>query len=181
MDYLRRLVRDRRGTASIEAAILLPLMALCWTALFFRFQGIEQELDAAVEARKDAWVFSAQGCEKGPNDPDIPAGIAVNCNQDGPDWMSAVSKIPFVGWLISSIAGFELTKVAKREHPVPNLLGGGTSHMAYPYALMCNEKDRDLDYILTSCICQQVSALGLSLNFAVPCPPQPSRDGASCQ
>ena len=182
MNYLLRLVRDRRGTASVEAAVMLPLMALCWAALFFRFQDIEQELDIAVEARRDAWLFSARGCEVDHGDPPAPPGIGMECNTkgDGQTWMNTLEHIPFVGFLVTSFTGFELTKVARGEHKIPNMLGGGTSHLAYPYALMCNEKKREDDYLLTSCICQTVGSLGLSLDFAVNCPDPPNR-GTDCK
>jgi hypothetical protein len=179
MAYLRTLIRDMRGTASVEAAVMLPLMGLCWVALFFRFQGIEKEMDAAVEARRDAWVFSAQGCEVEDGDPEIPKGIALECNEKA-SWMSAIEKIPFVGFLITTFAGFELKKTAHRDHTAPPLLGGGTTDLAYPYSLMCNEKSRTATYLLKSCICEQVSAMGLSLSFAVDCPKKPPRGGANC-
>jgi hypothetical protein len=178
MTYLRTLIRDRRGTASIEAAVMLPLMGLCWVALFFRFQGIEKEMEIAVEARRDAWVFSAQGCEVEEGS-EIPKGIGLECNEQA-SWMSAIENIPFVGFLITTFAGFELSKTARVDHTAPPLLGGGTTTLAYPYSLMCNEKSRTADYLLKSCICEQVSAMGLSLSFAVDCPKKPPRDGANC-
>lgn len=178
MASFRRFLHDRRGTASLEAAVMLPLMALCWAGLFLRFQGIESALDAAVESRRDAWVFSAAGCEF---DGDVPKGIAVNCLENGGGWMTAVSKIPLIGWLISTVVGYDLTKTATRDHVAPKLLGGGTSTIAYPYFLSCNEKERDAGYVLRAVICEQVSNMGLSLDFAVDCPKKPARGDNSCQ
>jgi hypothetical protein len=178
MDALKRLLCDRRGTASIEAAVMLPLMALCWAGLFLRFQGIESALDAAVESRRDAWVFSAQGCEV---DGDVPPGISVHCLPSSAGWMKTVSKIPLVGWLISTVTGYDLSKTATRDHVAPKLLGGGTSTIAYPYFLSCNEKSRDAGYVLRAVICEQVSNMGLSLDFAVDCPKKPARGDDTCE
>ena len=160
---------------------MLPIMVLCWVGLFFRFQGIEKYLDAAVEARRDAWVFSAQGCEVGSGET-MPKGIGIDCDMSkgGAKWMQVLEYIPFINFLVDSIVGFELTKTAKREHTAPALLGGGSTDQKYKYNLACNEKSRDVTYILKSCICEQVSAMGLSLDFAVDCPQRPSRGGAVC-
>ena len=161
---------------------MLPLMALCWMGLFFRFQGLEKELDAAVEARRDAWVASAKGCEQDEHYK-FPSGIGIDCggsNKDGSGWMQIVDKIPIVGFLVDSILGFEVEKVAERKHTAPTLLGGGTSQLAYSYWMMCNEKTRDLEWLLKALICQTTSSMGVSLSFAVDCPDPPSRGGAVC-
>ena len=179
MKHPRRLLRDQRGTASVEAAVMLPVMILCWVGLLYRFHSLEKYLDAAVEARRDAWVFSGQGCEGGHE----PSGMAVNCdvsNSDGTGWMDVIHRIPFVGFLVSSIWGFKLTKTAEREQPRPGLFGGGVSKPAYSYSLMCNELEREPLYVLQTCICQQVEALGLSLSFAMDCPDPPARLAKNC-
>ncbi|HEY2733900.1 MAG TPA: hypothetical protein VGI70_07945 [Polyangiales bacterium] len=177
MRYFARVIADRRGTASIEAAVMLPVMALCWAGLFLRFQGLESILDAAVESRRDAWVFSGAGCEM---DGDVPPGIVVHCLPSSAGWMQTVSKLPLVGWLIGTVAGYDLTKTATRDHSAPKLLGGRSSRVAYPYFLSCNEKSRDASYVLKAVICEQVSNMGLSLDFAVDCPKKPARGDDSC-
>jgi hypothetical protein len=176
----KRLLRDQRGTASVEAALMLPVMAICWAGLMLRFDDVERHLDAAVEARRDAWVFSAQGCEVEGNDPPQPAGSIVHCLGDGQGWMATLSKIPFVGWLVSSITGFEVETIAKRDYGSPPLLGGGTHQIQYSYHLMCNEKSRDVEYILKACLCEQIHNLGLSLDFGLNCPGPPARGDKTC-
>ena len=180
MRSLRKFLRDRRGTASVEASVMLPVMALCWAGLFLRFRGIESALDAAVEARRDTWQFSAAGCEG-----DLPEGVTVAClgggTEGAADWMNVISKIPFVGWLIGSVIGFEFEKVATRSHDAPILLGGGSSSLRYPDYLVCNEKKRDDDFVLTSMLCEMVGSMGLSMKFTVPgCPQRPDRGNAKC-
>jgi hypothetical protein len=159
---------------------MLPVMALCWAGLFLRFRGIESALDAAVEARRDTWMFSAAGCEGKP-----PPGVTVACLGGGTDgaqpWMQVLSQIPFVGWLIGSVIGFEFEKIATRSHDAPILLGGGTRSLRYPDYLVCNEKSRDAEWVLKAMLCQMVGSMGLSMKFAVDgCPEPPDRGNAKC-
>jgi hypothetical protein len=175
MRYLRKLLRDRRGTATVEAAVMLPVMAITWAGVFFRFQGIESYMDAAVESRRDAWKFADQACEG-----ERPPSLAVNCvDEPNSEWMSTLLAVPVVGYIIGSIWGFEFTATGKRSYNAPPLLGGGKKTVQYPYRLTCNEKDHGEYYILTVTLCEMVGSMGLSMDFAVDCPNKPDR-GASC-
>jgi hypothetical protein len=150
-------------------------MALCWAGLMLRFDHIERLMDAGVSARRDAWLFSAGGCE------DIPDGstsvLVSHCLGDGAGWMATLQKIPLLGSLIGTITGYEAEASAHRDFKSPPLLGGKSQQSKYTYHLACNEKSREGDYILRSVLCQQIKNLGLG--FAVgDCPGAPAH--ASC-
>lgn len=155
---------------------MLPIMALCWAALFFRAKGLDNYLDAAVEARRTSWLFSNQGCEvENPEDDRGPPGTDVQCLPSESGWMDALASVPFVRTLIGSLTGFKLTTVIKREHQAPILLGSVPSTATYNYQVMCNEKTRNAGDVLRFVLCQELQNLGLSLDFAVDCPPAPPK------
>ena len=164
-----KLYRDRRGTASLEAAVMLPLMALCWVGLFYFAQGFEATLDAAVAARRTAWTLSNAACEGEAVQYDCGTETGSAANGGG-GWLDAMGDLPFVGWLFGSVFGASTTAVARREFEVPAAIPGGTQSATYRYTIMCNEKPMTVTDLLEATICQQFRSFGLSLDFAVDCP-----------
>jgi hypothetical protein len=178
MNWFIRILRDRRGTSTAEAAVVLPVMAICWAGLFLRFQGIELALDAAMEARRDAWTFSGQGCEV--ESGRMPPGIGRDCAKgDHANWMSKLESVPVLGPLVQTILGFEIHKTAHREHDAPPLFGGGKRGIGYTYYLMCNEKPREGLYVLALVICSQFQAIHLPVDIIIDCPQPPPKGDCS--
>jgi hypothetical protein len=175
MAAFNSLARDCRGTASVEAAVMLPVMAICWAALFLRFDSIDTMLTVAAESRQLAWTYSAEGCEG------TQANVTVGCQSDGgkTTWITKAEKIPIIGWFIGSFLGYELTAEPPKTYTQPPLFGGGSPTLVYPYYLMCNEKSRSTSEVLTSMLCEEMNSLGLDLSFAVSCPAAPPH-GENC-
>lgn len=159
---------------------MLPVMAICWAGLMLRYDQIERFLDAAVFARREAWAFSAAGCECIPNPPSKDVSLEVHMvgtHGEGP-W-DTLAKIPLIGFFIKTIIGYELASRGRREYEEPPLLGGGTKTVIYPYYMMCNEKSRSGSEILAACLCQTVKSLGLG--FATgDCPMEPAHGEELC-
>jgi hypothetical protein len=171
-----RLLRDRRGTASVEAALLLPVMAICWAALLYRYEVLERTLDAASQARQTTWAASDAGCENSPPEVDVKCQPAGGGNDD---WTANLDRVPVVGWFIGSLLGYRANTVSRSSYQRPVMFGGGTRTASYSYSLMCNEKKRSESDVLLSMLCQQINDLGLDLSFAVTCPRVPPH-GDSC-
>jgi len=175
MRRLCSLLRDQRGTASIEAAVMLPIMAICWAGLFLQAAKLDGALDAAAEARNTAWTHSNAGC--------VGDSLDYVCDEEsggGAGWMSELASVPIVGGLFGSFAGYGTDVAISRTYGAPPLLGGGQRRFTYHYYIMCNERPMDVTDILKNAICEATHTFGLSLSFAVSCPPA-RHPAASCK
>jgi len=165
MSILRPLLRDDRGTASIEAAVMLPFFILCWAGLLYVYHGHEAKLAAGVDARHCAWAYSNGGCRV------LPEGCrrlsTAEIEQDGQsgDWLAALDGIPVISGLAESIFG----EVATVGHDItvdrPPLFGGGTVDASGTYTIMCNEERRDLGDVLQQTLCDQLETIGMDAGF----------------
>jgi len=169
--------RDQRGTASIEAAMMLPLMGLCWVALFFRLATIDGTLQSAVEARRTAWVSSNNGCRGENQEPACDAESGGGGDSGGGGWLDSLQDVPIIGGLFGSLLGYSMTAHASRDVTKPVVLGGGTVAASYGYYIMCNEEPMDLDDLLIATICEQ---LGSGIDWLVTCPPPRHTDVGAC-
>lgn len=173
----RGLFRDQRGTATLEAAVLLPIMAICWLGLFYKLQVLDTTLQAANEARRSAWTASNAGCRGDDVDYDCHSETG---SEEGGGWLDQMGDLPFVGWLFGSVFGYSTTARVSHDVTVPPMFGGGTQRAGYGYYIMCNERPMTIDDLLKATICEQFSALGLDIGFAVDCPPPRHDAPASC-
>lgn len=157
---IRSLLGDDRGTASIEAAVMLPFFILCWAGLLYVYHGHGQKLDASVSARQCAWEYSNNGCRA------LPEGCrrlsTSEIEQDGMsgDWLAAVDNIPVIGGLAESIFGEVATVGYSSELTRPPMLGGGTVDASGNYTIMCNEEKRDIGDVLHDTLCDQIGDVG---------------------
>jgi hypothetical protein len=177
----RKLLRDQRGTSSIEAAVMLPIMAVCWAGLMLRFEQVESYMTAATSARRDAWVFSNSGCEDDP--PGKTADLKVDCvsgaGEGNFSWADAVRSIPVVGFFVDTIFGFKFKATGHQDFTQPMFFGGKSKTARYPYALMCNEKSRSGGEVLGQVLVQTIDSLGLGFGISDSAKP-PNRRG-SCE
>jgi hypothetical protein len=169
----RGLFRDQRGTASVEAAMMLPVMGLCWIGLFFRLATIDGTLVAATEARRAAWVSSNNACrgedtEYECDENESAAGGGGNESGGGGGWLDALTDVPIIGGLFGSLLGYSMTAHAGRTVARPNVFGGGTVNAGYHYYIMCNEEPMTVDEMLIATLCGQ---LGDAISWLITCPP----------
>ncbi len=160
-----RLRLDERGTASLEAAMILPFMALCWLGLFYRLGTLDATLEAGVEARRAAWVTSNNACRG--DDTNYECAGSASDDIDTGSFLDGLSDIPIVGFLFGSLLGSSTTAHASREVNRPAAFGGGVFEASYSYYIMCNEEPMTVEDLLRSTICEQ---LGDALDFAMDCP-----------
>lgn len=58
--------RSRRGAATVEAVILLPVLAVLFAGLFFTHAHASRRQQARVLARRCAWLHAIDGCREIP-------------------------------------------------------------------------------------------------------------------
>jgi Flp pilus assembly pilin Flp len=59
-DIIGCLVRDERGTSTIEATLVLLVVAICCAGVLFQFKSLDSTLTAAEAARRDALQMSGR-------------------------------------------------------------------------------------------------------------------------
>ena len=153
------LLADDRGTASVEAVVVLPIIAVCWAGIFFFYNGYQAKLSAAANARRAAWVVSIAACEGYDTDP--------NCGAENGEikggWMSELEKVPFIGTFIESVLGSSVVIDRRQTFEVPELVGGGAKEARYTYKIMCNLKETSVETIVTDTLCGMLHKVDMPL------------------
>jgi hypothetical protein len=165
--FLRKLLRDQRGTSTFEATLVLPVMAICWAGAWFQFKMIDSSMIAVERARHAAWMMTTENCDSvahydsatgGANDPPL-------------QWLEQICKVPVLGEIVGSLFGYSFTAEGKSDpYARIALLGGGERQARVPYFIMCNEKHMGLDEVLRNVMCKEMKKLNLNFDFAVDCP-----------
>lgn len=163
----RDLLRDERGAATFEAAILLPFMALCWAGLLFFVQAFDATLGAAEETRRAAWSHSNTGCD------DATSGATAEpATEVEPNWSAPLCQLPRIGEFVGTVLGDGAT--VARTRPVkeaPSWMHNRLREGRYSYWVGCNEHKVELGDSLLATMCDQFQSLhDLDLRFAVACP-----------
>jgi hypothetical protein len=170
-DIIGCLVRDERGTSTIEATLVLPVVAICWAAVLFQFKSLDSTLTAAEAARRDAWQMSAQNCNGAPAN-NSPAPTSSSGGGPTLEWLASICEVPVLGEVIGSLLGYSYTSRAESEpYKAPNLMGGGTHRNHYTYYIMCNDEHMTASEILRNTVCKQMDKMQLDFDFALDCPP----------
>ncbi len=149
-NYLSR----ERGTASVEAVILLPILILLFFGIIYVARVDSAKLSVLTQARGKAWVASMQACEGDAKsaDQEHPEVKGVNnqvnnaLSQAGQSTSGNV-KSPiggFVGKLLDAplkaLFGQSVTTSAFQSVPRPAFLGGKETTVVGNYRLPCNIK-----------------------------------------
>ena len=161
----RRRSVSERGTASIEAIIVLPIFVLLFVGVLYFADLIQAKTDADTEARRCAWLYSMancgevpEGCARPDDAPptasnpfqkalDTGIGKAQNGaqvapvprdnNEDVPDIFESIVK-PILGKAINEVTNGNRVAHASRTVRRPPLFGGNTANPGGQYRLACN-------------------------------------------
>ncbi len=144
----------KRGTASVEAVILLPILILLFFGIVYVARVDNAKLSVLTQARGKAWPASMQACE----------GDAVSANQEHPEVKGVNNEVNnalsqasqstsgnvkspiggFVGKLLDiplkALFGQSVTTSAAQDVPRPAFLGGKETTVVGNYRLPCNIK-----------------------------------------
>lgn len=141
--------RRRRGVATAEAVVALPVLVLLFVAIFFFRDLAGARHDAAIRARSCAWLYSAGNCRS------VPAGcegvltdttaaggsdLPLPSIDDSKEENRKVNGI--VGELLDdtlvTLFGTGVNAHATKDVRRVPLLGGGQLQTASEYHLACN-------------------------------------------
>jgi len=142
-----RAARHCRGTASVEAAIVLPVFVILFISVYYVRNNILAKQTAEIHARSCAWAYSKNNCES------IPAGCENDLYEvwegealsneigtwlhlkDGPI-KSAVMLV--LNPVLKAVFGHALNATTETTFERPALYGGGTATARGTYHLACN-------------------------------------------
>jgi len=149
----RALVRDTRGSAMTEGVIILPFLIIVFGCIYWVHARYMKRIQVGIEARACAWAYVNNACEGDP-----PAGCKIDpgatmTNDDftaelGESGTSAIEElrnaVGILGPVLDAVFGRDITTTVQAEVPRPQVIGGGSRKVIAQYALVCNEKRRDL-------------------------------------
>ncbi len=145
-----RAARDSRGTASVEAVVVLPVLIILFVSVFYVRNQVFARQAAESKARACAWAFSMNNCD----DHKIPVGcegLVGVVSAAGPlndQVEKALSKATggIAGSIVTNVLepvlgaafGQALDANTKFSYERPALYGGGTQSAHGGYHLACN-------------------------------------------
>lgn len=145
--------RRFRGTASVEAVIVLPFFAILFITVYYVRHDLLARQTAEIHARSCAWAYSANNC----------ALVPVGCENELHDvWEGEAFSEEIVTTLnlgdglikdaivfvldpvLKAVFGKALNAKTKTSFERPALYGGGTATAHGTYHLACNLQHKDL-------------------------------------
>lgn len=161
--FLRRLLGDEEGTASIEAAIMIPFFIIVWGLLLFAVDVYKHKIDAGRQARDCGWAFAQTGCETLPPQCEEEPGdpVAVEGGEGEGELESSMDElpldIPVIGDVLNGVIDtlFGELRVARHSEDVqrPQVLGATTVETRGAFAIMCNERPRTVGEMALDMVC----------------------------
>jgi hypothetical protein len=143
----------RRGVASVEAVIVLPIFVLLFVGVMYFGRLSLAKADSDAEARACAWLYSMNNCQEVPPGCEAPtAAFASSANDTDPladtlregqhalESSGVVAAIvrPMLGRVVNEIVGGSRVAHAGRAVVRPPLFGGDTKHVRGSFRLACN-------------------------------------------
>jgi len=145
--------RHCRGTASVEAAIVLPVFVILLISVYYVCNNILAKQTAEIHARSCAWAYSRNNCES------IPAGCENDLHEvwEGEAIADEIGKrlkidnglirsaVMFVlDPVLNAVFGHALNATTETSFERPALYGGGTATAHGTYHLACNLNHKTL-------------------------------------
>ena len=172
MGELRKFIKDTRGAAMVEGAILAPVFITIFIGMYFLFQLYESKLEAGDNARSCAWHFAQENCDSvlPPECVEQTNNTAVsdefreltrkvsqdtqrlNSTDVSSELGSVTKAIEPVVDLLTGTLGIGQERIIKssKDTNTPALFGGGTSSTQNNFAILCNEKPKTgLDVLIS--------------------------------
>jgi hypothetical protein len=148
-----RTSRYCRGTASVEAAIVLPFFVILFVSVYYVRNELLARQTAEIHARRCAWAYSANNCEL------VPAGCENDLREvwEGEALSKEIGEKLNVGDgliktavmfvldpVLEAVFGHALNATTETTFERPNLYGGGTATANGTYHLACNLQHKDI-------------------------------------
>jgi hypothetical protein len=139
----------RRGAASVEAVIVLPIFVLLFISLFYVRDQVVARQATQSQARTCAWLYSWNNCDKSALSPECQAVVTDEAFfNDATAELSEKLGGGLVGDALKGILdpvleaafGRALDAQVSKEIPRPAIYGGKTQNVSGSYHLACNLK-----------------------------------------
>jgi hypothetical protein len=143
-----RRIDRKRGAASVEAAIALPVLVILFISLFYVRDHLVAQQSAGIHARSCAWAYSMDNCNQ------VPSGCedALRLGKEGDRVGDEVSEqlggiapglikdaiMVVLGPVLDAMLGRSLDATTATTFARPTLYGGGTATALGHYHLGCN-------------------------------------------
>ena len=144
----------RRGAASVEAVVVLPVFVILFVSLIFVQRQALARRSAELKARTCAWQYSMNNCSQVPPGCDdildaqqgearIPDEITEALG-DGPVGAVGRTITTFLQPMLDAAFGRAVTATTEQSFPRPRLYGGETGVEHGRYHLACNLERKEL-------------------------------------
>lgn len=149
--------KQQRGTASLEALVVLPLFLLLWLGVHHMNQVYGGVLASRGQARACAWRHSNQGCHG-----ELPRGCSAkgdeltDPNAGEQSMLDIAMQSGVLRWAFEGLLGASTEVSASREVSQHAMLGDGPVNVGASLYLLCNERNRSMREIATDATCSML-------------------------
>jgi len=165
------LLDDRRGSASVEIVVMLPLFIVLFAGVYHLHSAGSAALVAAEAARGCAWQFAVTGCEdakrlelcqgasaakgndvKSESDARSEAGDETASElEESESVLDKIEDIPILGELVTMLFGEGAVAAAERK--VPGFMRSEDVTMARAYYIVCNTVSKSWSDLMKDQVC----------------------------
>jgi hypothetical protein len=157
---MRRTERDRereRGTASLEALMVLPLFLVLWIGIHHMNRVHAGVLATRGQARSCAWRYSNGGCRGELPAECSAAGSESEANEAEQSMLDAAMQNSVLRWAFEGIVGASVNVQTSREVTQHAMFGEGPVNVGSSLYLLCNERNRTMTEIGHDTTCSMLS------------------------
>lgn len=160
MHHSRSSSHKRRGTASVEAIMMLPFFIVVYAGIYY-MHGLYAGYQLALgQARTCAWDYAKRGCEGDPP-PGCEAAVgheAMAQNEEDnfrvQDILGQLSSLPLIGDVVEGIFGRPLQTSTRHEIWAPRTFAPRRRSVASHYFTLCNTVPQSWGDVAMSIFCE---------------------------
>jgi hypothetical protein len=165
------IVHDRRGSASVEIVVMLPLFIVLFAGVYHLHANGSAALLAAERSRGCAWQFAVSGCEdasklelckgafaskaadvKSESDAQAEGGDGVAAQlEQNKSVLDKVAAIPVIGGLVDMLFGEGA--LASATQPAPQFMSDEEVGLQKTYYIVCNTVSKSWGDLIKDQVC----------------------------
>jgi hypothetical protein len=158
----------RRGTASVEAVMLLPLLTILFAGVFYMSSLYNTRQQALVTVRGCAWAYSKRACGGTTGlDERCVVGNVRTLDTGGAETLggridsilSAAENIPVLGTLVEELFGRTFAMSVSTQVPSGPFRPGEPTGVRGGYYTLCNTEERTPGQVAIDIFCDFIGDL----------------------